>query len=1015
MYSMRTRSGSVERCSSSSRDPAPYRTSYGRERERMAPPPATNTTTTSRMSRATSYDPFGSSARSSSVIRSNPLSTSDYSSSSYSRPSISSRYGSIDQLNSYKYRSSGSTSSGASSSYTTRSTRAGSVIGAYDSTNRDYSTSRYRPSDSAYSSKYRSADLSDYTSKYRSPDNSSRASSTSSSSSYTSRSNFEYRTASTSSYRSTNTYRRDREYKSMSRTNDDEEDDVESTFRKLYKKYVTESDSETESLAEQVTKRFQSKSEAEESDESLCEDDEMLAKHQKKGLRRASSASSITPRASVCNSANATPKCSPLPARKQFNEVKDVSSSSSESEEDEGKSQIAEVLSDRQKFMEKFRDVEMIEAKIEARDVAASPSHKIVQNQKIEERIEAKPLSRNIQMEATIGDAKPTPKIVSAIKINGIPVKSETADIGEKSSTSANEPVRLVMKRNRSKSPNRHENADICDRRSAEPPIIKTSAVVESIDDVRAKSEEIEQKAVRRRRIPNRTLENLKNSLMAEQAMNLEKKEEDENKTKIDEVEKKDEVKPRKIPIPLVLITAPSTPSTPLATTPVATSASVCLWNKRASTSSDDDDEDVEEEDEFSSGEWTEGEDEEQYESDCEFSVSQTFSLKGHIPLGELYPLATSSSNSSARVSEFDGDAFLEKSRKEESRGRVDSLLAKPAPTFTCSVSFDGEEDDDDEWGSDEVHSCEEGDDDDFRVLPIARPDSTPLGAYMSPGSITSDEDYDGRTVGCTLKLVDKAARKDSDESDESEYYEDEEEYWDEEYEYEDEDEEEYEYEDEEELEEYYDEEEEMSSEDVTMKSVEFEETSEIVDEIQEIDIEESIEKKLAQLTPMTVSQVEEMFEEAEVCELPDEQLFELDQIEVEDYTGKKDVNIIPTFVRETTENIKEERASRFADAKPSTDFAKKAIIQPAKLEKVQIAKVETKVMEEKPKPPPPDADVKTEDKSAIRKSALNMKEEDAKRKAESDEKAAAQKARRYGTVSALTDKFKKTADEPIV
>ena len=51
------------------------------------------------------------------------------------------------------------------------------------------------------------------------------------------------------------------------------------------------------------------------------------------------------------------------------------------------------------------------------------------------------------------------------------------------------------------------------------------------------------------------------------------------------------------------------------------------------------------------------------------------------------------------------------------------------------------------------------------------------------------------------------------------------------------------------------------------------------------------------------------------------------------------------------------------------------------------------------------------EDKSSFRKSALNMKEEDAKKKAAVDEEVARQKARRLGTVSALADKFK---DKPV-
>ncbi|CAI2299552.1 unnamed protein product [Caenorhabditis sp. 36 PRJEB53466] len=444
-------------------------------------------------------------------------------------------------------------------------------------------------------------------------------------------------------------------------------------------------------------------------------------------------------------------------------------------------------------------------------------------------------------------------------------------------------------------------------------------------------------------------------------------------------------------------------------------------------------------EDEYSSGDWTEGDEEyasgEEEEEEEEYSVSQTFSLKDHINLGDLYPLATSASNTSALVSEFsDGDTFLADARKEESRGRVDSLFAVPAPTFTCSVTYDGqipgeeEEEEEEEW-SDEVHSCEEGDDDDFRVLPIIRAGSSSLGAYMSPGSMTSEEDYDGRTVGCTLKLVDRAARKEEDSEEESEYYDDEEEiedeesyedeeYWDEEIEYEDE---EYEYEEEEEegeegeLEEYIDEEEEEES----LKSVE---SSGEEEEVHDLFV--------TPMQLMTESLVEEMFEEACIGELPEETLFALDGVEVEDYTGTKDVHVIPTFVRPTTETIREESASRFAaDRKPPTDFARKAVIQPAKLEKVQIgSKVDTKMApseEEKRKKREEElekqkketerkrneeeANAAKEDKSALRKSALNMKDEDAKIKVATDEKTAAQKARRFGTVSAMAGKF----DEP--
>lgn len=54
----------------------------------------------------------------------------------------------------------------------------------------------------------------------------------------------------------------------------------------------------------------------------------------------------------------------------------------------------------------------------------------------------------------------------------------------------------------------------------------------------------------------------------------------------------------------------------------------------------------------------------------------------------------------------------------------------------------------------------------------------------------------------------------------------------------------------------------------------------------------------------------------------------------------------MPTYVRPTDEKVKEESTSRFSDKKPSTDFAKKAVIQPNKLEKVKVDQVETKVAE---------------------------------------------------------------------
>ncbi|CAO4362323.1 unnamed protein product [Caenorhabditis nigoni] len=1138
--SLRYRSGSVERRSttSSSRDPAPYRTSYGTERGRPRDLP----TTTTRMSRATSYDPFASSNRASSVIRSSGLSNSDYTPRIGS--SYTSRYGSTEQLNSsassksssYRpssYRSGSITSGGnttvgsATSSYTPRNVRAGSVsIGAYDpprsthsdsvSSSSSSTFSRYRPDNSIPSytpslSRYRSTDLSstsDYsTSKYRSPDNSynsSRCSSTVSSGnrySHKPSSAYSSRTSTSSSYRS------DRDYRSMSRTTDNEEevDEIESTFRKLYRKYVTDSEPDLsktgESLAEKVARRFESKSEAEDDDKSISEEDEdeILTKYQAKGLRRASSASSITPRASVCNSPSkdVTPKCSPLPARRELQPKSESRSVSPEmkplTRNFQMEATFGIVAPAKKDDISKELDPKPIPNDVpKLVDMSSDEEEELSASE--EEKEEENPTKKGPEPVELIK------KVVSSIKINGIPVKEPEPAFREeevKKEDVVAPPVRIRIRSDRSPSRTREVPSE-----SAKPPENLISSAVNIVlnhpdppskptekptekpeEFLKEKSSESDTtttssraSTLRKRRDPNRTLENLQTILKAEKMNNGEEKEEKKQELKEEEEKevKDKEKKIRRIPIPLVLITEPSNPSTPLATTPVTTAASICLWNnteaKRTSSSTEEDeDEYYEDEDEYSSGEWTEGEDDEEYLTDEEeeYSVSQTFSLKDHINLGELYPLATSTSNTSALVSEFDGDAFLADTRKEESRGRVDSLFAVPAPTFTCSVTYDGmlPGEDDEEW-SDEVHSCEEGDDEDFRVLPIARPGSSSLGAYMSPGSMTSDDEsgsnYDGRTVGCTLKLVDRAARKDSEESDESEYYDDEEEiedeeyedeeYWDEEIEYEDE-EEEYEYEDEEVLEEYVDEEEEEEEEnDVTMKSVESSEEEE-----EEMSVMLESESHELFVTPpiklMTESFVEEMIEEACYGEIPEETLFALDEVEVEDYTGQKDVHLIPTFVRQMTEDIREESTSRFAtDRKPATDFAKKAVIQPTKLEKVQVGtKIDTKLApseeekkrmkeeeerkkreeEEEKERKEKELEMKKkkkeeeekekkekeakqaavlaagkEDKSALRKSALNMKDEDAKKKVATDEKVAAQKARRFGTVSAMAGKF---------
>ncbi|CAI2299528.1 unnamed protein product [Caenorhabditis sp. 36 PRJEB53466] len=616
------------------------------------------------MSRATSYDPFASSNRSSSIVRSTGLASSDYT----PKGNYTNRYGSTEQLSSYRpsaYRS-GSISSGSatSSSYTPRNARAGSVsIGAYDPPNRSHSDalSRYhRPANTdTYTpslSRYRSTDLSstsDYsTSKYRSPENSyssSRCSSTVSnrysSSSSSKTSPYSSRTSTSSSYRS------DRDYRSMSRTENEEEDEVESTFRKLYRKYVTDSEPDLSkndkfegSLAEKVSRRFESKSEAEEEESDLSiseeDDDEILSKYQSKGLRRASSASSITPRASVCNSPSkdVTPKCSPLPARKDAPIPNLVSESESEVEEEAEsidmkpltrsfhmQATFGALMKDSEELLRTVTASEHSElpevvkkdsaeaqktsknVQIKTSDVSKESEDvlKFCEVQKVSEDVKKDPecAKKNSEDVKSVAEAifpkipiETVKKVAASIKINGIPVKMENGE--EKGEKGA---VRIRIRAD--KSPSRDKEVS--------PPenLISTAANVvlqqedRSDENLREFSKEKSSESdttttssrassLRKRRDPNRTLENLQSILKAEKMKDSTDNSEESEEKKVEKTEenevKSEEKNIRRIPIPLVLITEPSNPSTPLATTPVTTAASICLWNKRSSSSTEE-------------------------------------------------------------------------------------------------------------------------------------------------------------------------------------------------------------------------------------------------------------------------------------------------------------------------------------------------------------------------------------------------------------------------------------------
>ncbi|CAJ0563020.1 unnamed protein product, partial [Mesorhabditis spiculigera] len=418
------------------------------------------------------------------------------------------------------------------------------------------------------------------------------------------------------------------------------------------------------------------------------------------------------------------------------------------------------------------------------------------------------------------------------------------------------------------------------------------------------------------------------------------------------------------------------------------------------------------------------------YESDFEYSVSES------IPFLPSMAKTESGPEGVGVVVEKELP-FLEHNH-EDLRGRVESLLAHPPPlpVFTCSVTYDGQMSaaSGDSWGS-----ADEGDEEEEEQE-----------EEMELDRQTDDGSYKGQTVGATLTLLQKAAMKeDGEEEDEED--EDEEDEEDEFYESDQYSEESYS-EDEEWSDSFVSDEEsaaEMDSASLSFESVS-DEKSEAVDSdaisASPLSVSPSRDTNLAQIesrlaTSMVAEiQDQEETEEGVLEELPSESILSTVPREIPNVEEKGGPVILmePTFVKPQEGKDKETTASRYFPSKqPTTDHARKAVIQPTKLEKAQVASaIQTNIgapvkpkstAEEKPKAfgstlekivaagklPETTGTSPPKDKSAVRKSALNMTVEEAQKKEHAAEEAAKRSARRYNLVGSLAEKFSEAAEMP--
>ncbi|VDN05378.1 unnamed protein product [Thelazia callipaeda] len=514
-------------------------------------------------------------------------------------------------------------------------------------------------------------------------------------------------------------------------------------------------------------------------------------------------------------------------------------------------------------------------------------------------------------------------------------------------------------------------------------------------------------------------------------------------------------------------------------------------------------------------------------------------------PKGDLYSTMTTLEKQCERStspipfdeSDFDVELIVRMpSRNDDSRGRVVSeTMAIPAPIFTTSVSYDGM----DYWDSAQEESvpslsdyedienydtyeCESRTRSALEVEDY-RPSSSSLGVYFSPASFSSDDDYrDSVEVGCTLKLVQKAALRDTNEEDSSsEYYESE--YEDEMYSELGEDEEysdvveddfgcdddealdnvinnwrvpgsdldegsrenaskvsllsipqvriasvlEEEFEVDETCNETVEETEDLNRIEESLKEVENEVGEELAEKYREVtytkemDLDHNAEQASKLVIEITEDAAKEGITEGatktaarktvrqhvvptvdkvdvvQAHELSEQKPEEVEATlkEHDERTEEKQIEVIPTYVKPTTTNYFVDSARPFTERRPSSDWAKKAVVQPAKFQTAKVEKTQVCLNDVTPSkqgrasdddisfvtaPSPTQISRPTsalsatsstsshkDDKSAIRKSILNMPEAEARKAQALEEAQLKQDSRKHGIVSTLSDKFK--------